>query len=252
LCDNCSNSITTHLEKAHGITQAKRRFNDIDALGLDASQPRDQAILNSLADSYDAEHFKQLLIQWVVYDNIAFRKVESERFYKLLTYLNSRVQLPSANQLRQWIVLEYQAMKHIILEQLHQSQGQIHLSFDLWTSRNLMALNGVVAHFVTCEGASKTLLLALPEQDDDHIGINIADTVAEVIEEFRISSRLGYFVLDNAGNNDTCIRQLATRYSFNAEQRRLRCMGHVINLIARSLLFGKNPDVVEDEVNRAS
>jgi len=78
-------------------------------------------------------------------------------------------------------------------------------------------LNGIVAHFVTCQGASKTILLALPEQEDDHTGDSIAQAVIAVIEEFQIANRLGYFVLDNAGNNDTCMRQLARRYSFDAK-----------------------------------
>ena len=36
-------------------------------------------------------------------------------------------------------------------------------------------------------------------------------------------------------------------YGFNKQKRRLRCMGHVINLVARSLLFGEDPDGFEED-----
>jgi len=65
LCDSSSNAIIRHLARAHSIAApAKKRPHDnTDSLGLDLSQPRDQLLLNSLADSFNAEQFKQLLIQ---------------------------------------------------------------------------------------------------------------------------------------------------------------------------------------------
>jgi hypothetical protein len=35
------------------------------------------------------------------------------------------------------------------------------------------------------------------------------------------------------------------------KQRRLRCMGHIINLIARQILFGDDPDAFETGVSMA-
>ena len=50
-------------------------------------------------------------------------------------------------------------------------------------------------------------------------------------------------VMDNASTNDVMARSLAhllwTRYhlNYNAEDHRIRCMGHVINLVAQAMLF---------------
>jgi hypothetical protein len=51
---------------------------------------------------------------------------------------------------------------------------------------------------------------------------------------------LGYFVLDNASNNDTAVEEIAKKLGFNAGHRRLRCGPHTINLIGQALLWGKN------------
>jgi len=57
-------------------------------------------------------------------------------------------------------------------------------------------------------------------------------------------------MLDNATNNDTAITAIIKEFDFNLIKRRLRCLGHIINIIARYLLYGYNPDLfkVEDVI----
>jgi len=119
----------------------------------------------------------------------------------------------------------------------------------MWRSRNCLALNGVVAHYQSVDGAAMTLLLALPEHEGEHTGANIAGSVAAIIRAFRIDDRIGYFVLDNASNNDATIHKLAEQFGFIADERRLRCMGHVVNLVAKQLLFGDEPELFELEAS---
>jgi hypothetical protein len=58
---------------------------------------------------------------------------------------------------------------------------------------------------------------------------------------------LGYFVLDNATNNDTTLAELAKLWGFDYKEKRLRCMGHVINLIAEAYLFGQDESSWDDD-----
>ena len=51
---------------------------------------------------------------------------------------------------------------------------------------------------------------------------------------------MGYFTLDNAGNNDTAMEVIAGELGFDSTQRRVRCIGHIINLVVIALLFGKD------------
>ena len=54
------------------------------------------------------------------------------------------------------------------------------------------------------------------------------------------NDNLGYFILNNATNNDTTLIELAKSIDFDPLKRRLRCMGHILNLIAKQYLFGQD------------
>ena len=60
---------------------------------------------------------------------------------------------------------------------------------------------------------------------------------------YGIVTKIGALVSDNAGSNDVLCRTIATwlwleyRISWNAEHQRIRCQGHVINLIVQAFLF---------------
>jgi hypothetical protein len=77
----------------------------------------------------------------------------------------------------------------------------------------------------------------------------------EIIEEYSIASKVGYFMMDNAENNDTMMRTLETSLNetlrdqevpYNGKQYRLRCNGHIINLAAQSFLFQTADEALED------
>jgi hypothetical protein len=57
-----------------------------------------------------------------------------------------------------------------------------------------------------------TFLLSLPEIIGAHAGDNISDTVATILRDYGIADRIGYFVLDNADNNDTAVEALGADY----------------------------------------
>jgi hypothetical protein len=52
-----------------------------------------------------------------------------------------------------------------------------------------------------------------------------------------ISDRIRWFVANNASNNDTCLKALSDLLKFKATERRLRCAGHIFNLVTHSILF---------------
>uniref|UniRef100_A0A0D2Y8H5 HAT C-terminal dimerisation domain-containing protein n=1 Tax=Fusarium oxysporum (strain Fo5176) TaxID=660025 RepID=A0A0D2Y8H5_FUSOF len=91
-------------------------------------------------------------------------------------------------------------------------------------------------------------VLGLPELTERHTGENIAGQIIEIIREYEISDKLGYFTLDNAGNNKTSMGELGLEFGFDWEKRWVRCVGHVVNIVVKQMLYGKNPDAFEKEV----
>lgn len=65
----------------------------------------------------------------------------------------------------------------------------------------------------------------------------MAEVVIAIFKQFEITvGKLGYFVLDNAHNNNTTIDMIASQMGFRATERRLRCGPYTLNLIGQRLL----------------
>ncbi|KJZ69845.1 hypothetical protein HIM_10773 [Hirsutella minnesotensis 3608] len=149
------------------------------------------------------------------------------------------------------ILLEaFNKRKEHLKEVLARSVSKIHFSFDLWTSPNHLALLGVVAHFIDEFGQNQSILIAIRQLHGSHSGENQAEVIKEVIQEYNLQNRIGYFVTDNASNNNTAIDSLIARFlpHLTPKQRlgrRLRCLGHVINLSAKAFLYGTEFDAFE-------
>ncbi|RYN64908.1 hypothetical protein AA0119_g11475 [Alternaria tenuissima] len=106
---------------------------------------------------------------------------------------------------------------------------------------------GIVAHFATTAGVVRVvhdLPISLPQLAGAHTGEAMAAVVIKTLKQFGITpNQFGYFVLDNASNNDTAVAAIARDYGgFDPAHRRLRCGPHTINLIGQALLFGDDKD----------
>ena len=66
----------------------------------------------------------------------------------------------------------------------------------------------IVAHWTAEDYEVKTALLAIREVHGEHTGENIANVVYPVMKEYDIHTRFGYYVGDNATNNDTSLDHL--------------------------------------------
>jgi hypothetical protein len=66
----------------------------------------------------------------------------------------------------------------------------------------------------------------------------LARTLYEKLSSYGVTSdRIRWFVADNALNNDTCLEALSDLLEFEATERRLRCAGHIFDLVAHGILF---------------
>jgi hypothetical protein len=80
-------------------------------------------------------------------------------------------------------------------------------------------------------------LLSLPKLYSAHSGDNIALIMLVTIQLFRVDAKkVGYFVLNNAYNNDTAVAALVDEYSFKATYWRLRYYCHILNLAAQVVI----------------
>ena len=142
-----------------------------------------------------------------------------------------------------------------MIERFTSSRYRIHLSIDIWTAPagNRSYLD-VIAHWCDVDYNIQTALIALRPVEGRHSGVNIAGILTDVIETYRIGHKIGYCMGDNASNNTTAVEELQSLLISNfgedagvipTEERRLRCLAHILNLGAKNLLFGKSIDALE-------
>jgi hypothetical protein len=148
----------------------------------------------------------------------------------------------------------YDSSKLEIVSALSDLPTRIHFTFDLWTSPNHRALLGIVAHWVSVQGTLQHTLLGLRRFRGRHTGENQAELFWTVAQQFKIEGNIGYFTLDNASNNDTAMKCIGAKLQllgieFDPVKRRLRCLGHIINLVVKAFLWGDDPETFEREVD---
>jgi hypothetical protein len=149
--------------------------------------------------------------------------------------------------MRKWIMNDFKQRKKDIKRQLQESKSSIHLSFNLWTSPNHFTIVGIIAHFMNIQYKIESVLLGLRRLYNSHSGENVAGAIVSVIDKYEIAENIEYMMLDNTSLNDTCVEEILRQLDINdtKEQRRLRCLGHIINLTAKTFLFGLNANAFE-------
>ena len=219
------------------------------------SLSRQSSVGLGLASRFNESLWKARFVDWVILEDITFRQASSERLRWLISNGGepaSQLLPESHTSISTWIHDAFQKRQKIVFELLKNAKSLVHLSFDLWTASNGYNYIGIVSHFVDAEGLKRDVLIGLPRVIGPHSGENIAPYIKEVIDRYKLSSKLGYFVLDNAESNDTCLKALALWFPIDVNKRRLRCIGHIINLIVRASVFGGNTSKLEDELRGAS
>ena len=244
-------AIVKHLKDLHDITQDDR--TNVIQLRITPADDSSNFVLVT-PSIFDWEILKLRLIEWIVVMHIAFSQVESDWFRRFLAVLSPSLEkwIPKAgNTVRGWILAEFERRQEEVKKQLWASRSRIHLSFDLWTSPNHLSFVGVVGHYMSSQYKVETVLLGFRRLRGPHSGENIAEAVLKVIHKYGLTgNRIGWFVLDNITSNDTCVAEILKALSINdtVERRRLRCLGHIINLSAKAFLFSLDPNAFENEI----
>jgi hypothetical protein len=257
-CYQCEDDKRTQqLPSIDGTTGARGHMKschnrDPDTGELLATKAVSKNAVYSVVQASKMDTFKALLIRWIVCCQLAFYMLENTAFRDLVAYLNAALGalLPKARAtLRKWIIAEYDDRKIILKTELQESVSKIHISFDVWTAGNWIGIISIWGYWVNSAGQRQRRLLAFRRIYRSHSGDNQAAIILEVLQEYNITSNTGYFVCDNASSNDAAVTSILQHLepgisTAEVTARRLRCIGHIINLSARSLLDPSGSELV--------
>jgi hypothetical protein len=152
--------------------------------------------------------------------------------------------LPTRQTLRRWVLDTFDEYKATITTHLAAAKSHIHISFDGWTSLNHMSFLDIVAHWTDENYKLCSTLIGLKEVQFTHERTHPATIVMSVLEKYSILDKIGYFMCDNATNMNSAIEEISRQLFvlgntiLTLEERRLRCLGHIVNLAAKDILGG--------------
>ena len=178
---------------------------------------------------------------------------ENKTQVSLISGLN--LTLPrSSTTITNWILDTFKIAKARLITLLSNVTYKIHFSFDLWSSPNHRSFLALVAHWVSPEGHLIAATLGFQRLEGPHSGANQADLIWKILEVYQLTHKLGYFTMNNASNNDTALGEIQRLsqlkgVKFDPSERRVRCFGHIINLVVKAFLWGDQFERFEREVH---
>ena len=204
-----------------------------------------------------AEQWRNDFINWISHDDLTFDQAASPYLKNIIVTGGPQVAklLPSARTVRRWLANTYVERIPEVAASIARSLSKIYLSFDTWSSLNDLSLLGVVSHWINEHGEPTNALLGLRPLEG-HCGVDIAPVLYSIILTFNIKGRLGAFIIDNTNNNDTAFRVLRDLLlptaSIDPKEGRLRCLGHMINLVVKALLYGSRSTALQKELQQVN
>ena len=195
------------------------------------------------------------LIKWAFADDVSLRKSVSLPHKELLVYRNPILEpiIPTSHQTtRIWILGSFYHSKALVQRRLAIARSRITLSFDGWNSDNELDLLRITAHYLDADLQPRTALLALRNTYGSHTGEELKHHLLAVAREYKIANRIVYMMADNLTNNDKALKLLRLELEIDHKKSGLRCAGHIVNLVCKSMLCGIDVDCVDEVIRKAA
>jgi hypothetical protein len=110
--------------------------------------------------------FRNAFLEWVIMDNIKYRKAASKRLQRAFRITNAEASkaLPTLPSIvAAWIHDIFVYFEPKIIEEIRTAKSRITISFDGWgLKRKRLSVVGVVVHFINAKNQNVTRLIGLP------------------------------------------------------------------------------------------
>ena len=195
----------------------------------------------------------QALVDLIIVCRLSLRIVERPEFHRFCYTLNpsSPAKLPSSHHtIKKRIVEAFPEAKDIVRRTMQSAKTRIHLAIDIWTSPNNYLFLAICASFVDHSDQFRNILIGL-RTVPGHSGEHQWSVLLPVLEEYGSTKSIGTIAGDNSGTNDTLCRTISTylaeqyRIDWNVSQNRIRCQGHILNLVVQAYLFDNDEEEEE-------
>lgn len=230
------------------VQSKKRKVNTLTQSWMDTERANKEV--------FNVEGWKATYCRWIACSGVSLRQATQKETIEMLTFQHPRLkEMPATSPTTagRWIKQCYKDAVAKVTASLAGARGQITISFDGWKANNgVLDLLGVMAHYIGHDYKLHTVVLGLRNTLGSHTGRCIAEHLHEVLHDFSLrGNQIAYFAADNATNNDKALELLSTCEDLpfeltNYAERRLRCCGHIYNLVCNAILYGVDKEALVD------
>ena len=189
------------------------------------------------------ETFQMKVLDWVIVSSKPLSLFDDKKFRGTYVYLNKYAILPSRRTATRLLLERFNnGISH--LGQLLQdpSNGKLHATFDLWTSRANRAFMGITVHYIDKNWKICNQVLDMHPVPESHTAAYIHQIFFDTLVRFGIRDRVMSTTTDNASNVVAGLQ--ITNTQLGVDYHPLRCAAHVLNLIVNQALR-KLPGAIE-------
>jgi hypothetical protein len=219
-------------------------------------EPRNLQIQPARA-SKDVAKYREILLSFVVSNNLSLRLVESYSFRQLVQFLNPTTLSVSSRTLHRELQRQFVRHRGILQIELHshiKNGGRISITTDAWSARNYTDYAAVTGHWINDKWQQRSALLDVVHlQEPIHSGEYLAQELAAVTDSMNITGAIFTCTRDNASSNTVMLAEyekLASNYqtstqqpwTFTVKEGDVRCIAHIINIAVQAALKSLKAD----------
>ena len=204
---------------------------------------------------FDEQEYRRLLAVMVVETNTEFRMVEVVSFRNLMRYCNSQVLTVSRSMPYRDIhkILYRRLFKQVCQRlhwQLHIAEGaRMNLTLDAWTASNKLPFLAITAHWMTIDFELVSTLIGFERLMGSHTAENMTVAIMKVLRIYGIEDYINSITTDNASVNNAIFEELEFHLlSWSRHDGQIRCLAHVLNIAAQTVLTTLKSEAREAEV----
>lgn len=208
--------------------------------------------------AFSKDLFRETLLRYIVQSAAPFNTVTQKSLQQLLVLAYkapdiSSIRLPSRITVTRDLKDLYERCKSHLAHQL-QKQERISYTIDGWTTPNMKSsFLAITAHWIDNAWKQHAVTIGFEKITGVHTGQNMAQIMHNVLDQYQLTKIPFHITMDNASNMDKLATVLESRLQcpsvFKAQDNRVHCIGHIINLASQAALEAiraESPVVEED------
>ncbi|CAJ0830756.1 12504_t:CDS:2 [Entrophospora sp. SA101] len=217
-----------HLENSHWMVYVKteeyykkKKKTQIESGNIEEFLKKSSVSPVNSSTTIDNEKFHDMIAIWLINCQRPFLTAEDPELIEIFRYLNPNVKPVKADAIKNTIMKLYKEGKRELKVYLSTINSKISFTSDLWTSPNNKAFVSATAHYIDDDWVLHETVVDFGLMKGKHEGVKIANGFFDVLKDYDIISKFQAITLDNASNNDTFVRELATKLREETETEEL-------------------------------